>query len=71
MITDHTLAQIGTAHGCSAAAIALAWAVRSGNVIAIPESGSPAHVKENAVALSLTLTQEELQTLDVAFPGPK
>jgi diketogulonate reductase-like aldo/keto reductase len=71
LITDHTLAQIGTAHGCSAAAIALAWAVRDGNVIAIPESGSPAHVRENAVALSLTLTPQELQTLDAAFPGPK
>jgi diketogulonate reductase-like aldo/keto reductase len=70
LITDHTLAQIGAAHGCSAAAIALAWGVRSGNVIAIPESGSPAHVKENAVALSLTLTPQELQTLDAAFPGP-
>ena len=70
LITDPTLAQIGTAHGCSAAAIALAWAVRGGNVIAIPESGSPAHVRENAVALSLTLTPQELQTLDVAFPGP-
>ena len=34
------------------------------------ESGSPAHVKENAVALSLTLTTQELQTLDAAFPGP-
>jgi hypothetical protein len=63
-------AQIGAAHGCSAAAVALAWAVRSGKVIAIPESGSPAHVKENAVALSLTLTPEELQTLEMAFPGP-
>jgi diketogulonate reductase-like aldo/keto reductase len=71
LITDHTLAQIGTAHGCAAAAIALAWAVRDGNVIAIPESGSPAHVRENAVALSLTLTPQELQTLDAAFPGPK
>jgi diketogulonate reductase-like aldo/keto reductase len=70
LITDHTLAQIGAAHGCSAAAIALAWAVRSGNVIAIPESGSPAHVKENAVALSLTLTTQELETLEAAFPGP-
>jgi diketogulonate reductase-like aldo/keto reductase len=49
---------------------ALAWAVRSGSVIAIPESGSPAHVKENAVALSLTLTPQELQTLDATFPGP-
>jgi hypothetical protein len=28
------------------------------------------HVKENAVALSLTLTPQELQTLDTAFPGP-
>ena len=69
LITDRTLAQIGAAHGCSAAAVALAWAVRSGNVIAIPEAGSPAHVKENAVALSLTLTTQELQTLDTAFPG--
>jgi diketogulonate reductase-like aldo/keto reductase len=70
LITDHTLTQIGAAHGCSAAAVALAWAIRSGNVVAIPESGSPVHVKENAVALSLTLTPQELQTLDTAFPGP-
>jgi diketogulonate reductase-like aldo/keto reductase len=48
----------------------LAWAIRSGNVIAIPESGSAAHVKENAVALSLTLTPQDLQTLDAAHPPP-
>jgi diketogulonate reductase-like aldo/keto reductase len=48
----------------------VAWTIRSGNVIAIPESGSPAHVKENAVALSLTLTPQELQTLDAAHPPP-
>ena len=70
LLRDPTLAQIGTAHGCSAAAIALAWAIRDGKVIAIPESGSPAHVKENAVALSLTLTAQELQTLDAAHPPP-
>jgi diketogulonate reductase-like aldo/keto reductase len=70
VIHDHTLAQIGAAHGCSAAAVALAWVIRNGNVIAIPESGVPAHVKENAVALSLTLTPQELQTLDAAYPGP-
>ena len=67
-MTRASLARIGAAHGCSAAAVALAWAVRRGNVIAIPEAGSPAHVKENAVALSLTLTTQELQTLDTAFP---
>jgi diketogulonate reductase-like aldo/keto reductase len=68
LVRDPTLARIGAAHGCSATAVALAWAVRSGNVIAIPESGAPAHVKENAVALSLTLTPQELATLDAAYP---
>jgi len=71
LVHDPTLARIGAAYGCSAAAVALAWAIRSGKVIAIPESGSPTHVKENAVALSLTLTQLDLQTLDAAYPPPR
>ena len=70
LLRDPTLARIGAARGCSAAAIALAWTIRNGNVIAIPESGSAAHVKENAVALSLTLTPQELQTLDAVHPPP-
>jgi len=70
VVADHTLAQLGAAHGCSAAAIALAWVIRSGTVIAIPESGSPAHVKENAAALATALTPRDLQILDDAFPGP-
>jgi diketogulonate reductase-like aldo/keto reductase len=71
LLRDSTLAGIGAAHGCSAAAVALAWAIRSGMVIAIPESGSAAHVKENAVALSLTLTPQELATLDAKYPPPR
>ena len=71
LVHDPTLARIGAAYGCSAAAVALAWAIRSGKGIAIPESGSPTHVKENAVALSLTLTQLDLQTLDAAYPPPR
>ena len=59
---------LAAAHACSAATVALAWTIRSGNVIAILESGSVAHVKQNAVALSLTLTPQELQTLDTAHP---
>jgi diketogulonate reductase-like aldo/keto reductase len=70
LFRDATLAAIGSAHGCTAAAVALAWAIRSGKVIAIPESGSAAHVRENAVALSLTLTPEELAKLDAAHPPP-
>jgi diketogulonate reductase-like aldo/keto reductase len=70
LLSDPNLARIGEARGCLGAAVALAWAIRSGKVIAIPESGSVAHVKENAVALSLTLTSQELQTLDAAYPLP-
>jgi diketogulonate reductase-like aldo/keto reductase len=70
LLHDPTLARIGAAHGCSAAAVALAWTIRSGKVIAIPESGNVAHVRENATALSLALTSEELQTLDAAHPPP-
>ena len=70
LLRDPTLARIGAAHGCSAAAVALAWTIRKGNVIAIPESGSAEHVKENAVALSLTLTPDELRALDAAHPPP-
>ena len=54
LLSDPARAQIGAAYGYSAAAVALAWTIRSGKVIAIPKSGTVAHVKENAVALSLT-----------------
>jgi diketogulonate reductase-like aldo/keto reductase len=67
VINDKTLIQMGAAHNCSAAAIALAWVIRSGKVIAIPESGSPAHTQENAAALSITLTPEDIKSLDAAF----
>ena len=68
LLGDPVLGRVAAAHGCSAAAIALAWIIRSGNVIAIPKSGSVAHVKENAVALSLTLTSQEIRSLDAAHP---
>jgi diketogulonate reductase-like aldo/keto reductase len=70
LLANPALARIGAAHNCSPAAVALAWTMRSGRVIAIPESGSADHVKENAVALSLTLTPPELAALDTAFPPP-
>jgi diketogulonate reductase-like aldo/keto reductase len=71
VVGNSTLAQVAASHGCSAAAIALAWVIRGGNVIAIPESGSPAHVRENASALAIRLTPRDLEILDKAFPGPR
>jgi diketogulonate reductase-like aldo/keto reductase len=70
VIGDRTLAQIGSSHSCPPAGVALAWVIRAGNVIAIPESGTAAHVRENAAGLSLTLSPQDLKTLNTAFPGP-
>ena len=70
LVHDPMLTRIGTAHNCSASAVALTWTIRSGNVIAIPESGSPVHVRENAAALSLRLTPQEIETLNAAHPIP-
>ncbi|MBV8783293.1 MAG: aldo/keto reductase [Gammaproteobacteria bacterium] len=69
VVGDATLKRLGAAHGCSAAAVALAWTMRNGNVCAIPESGAPEHTKENAAALTVSLTPEDLKTLDGAFPA--
>jgi diketogulonate reductase-like aldo/keto reductase len=52
LVRDPKLGEVGAKLGYSAAAVALAWVIRSGSVLAIPESGSPAHVKENAAALT-------------------
>jgi len=69
LLRNPALARVAERHQRSPAAIALAWTIRSGHVIAIPESGSSAHVRENAAALSLQLTEADLAELDRAFPG--
>jgi diketogulonate reductase-like aldo/keto reductase len=71
LIGDPLLEAIGGRHGVSAAAVALAWALRHGHVVAIPESGSAEHVRANAAALSLALGAEDLAAIDAASPPPR
>ena len=68
LLRHPALAQVADRHQSSPAAVALAWTIRSGHVIAIPESGSPAHVRQNASALSLRLTDQDVDDLNRAFP---
>lgn len=66
------LAQIAAGHGASPRQIALAFLTRMSSVFAIPKAAKPAHVEDNAGALALELTQDEIARLDQAFPrGPK
>lgn len=55
-------------HEASPAQVALAWVLRREGVVAIPRAGRPEHVRENHAALALTLTDDDLTTLDEAFP---
>ena len=68
LLRNAALVRVAGRHQSSPAAVALAWTIRSGRVIAIPESGSPAHVRQNASAFSLRLTDLDLDELNRTFP---
>ena len=54
----------------SPAQIALAFALRHPQLIAIPKAVTPAHVRANAAAASIVLTAEDMATIDAAHPPP-
>ncbi len=63
-----TLRDVGSAHGASAAQVALAWTVqRHGEtVVAIPGASSVSQAQSNADALKLQLSADELDRIDQA-----
>ena len=70
LLADPVLGRIAGKHGKTPAQIALAWTLRHPNVISIPKASSPAHVRQNAEAISIVLEEEDLAALDQAFPPP-
>lgn len=66
------LAEIALAHGASPRQIALAFLTRKPSVFAIPKAAKAGHAQDNAGALKLELSAEDIARLDAAFPrGPK
>ena len=70
LLGSAALAEVAARHEATAAQVALAWVLRAGDVCAIPRTGNPEHVRENAAALELKLTDADLADLDAAFPPP-
>lgn len=64
------LAGVAARHGCTPAQAALAWTLQPG-VCAIPKASDPGHVRENAGALAVRLTDTDHAELDAAFPPPR
>jgi diketogulonate reductase-like aldo/keto reductase len=66
-----SLKAVADKHGATQTQVALAFVIRTGMVIAIPKASSIAHVEDNAKAAALVLDDDDLVSLDDAFPRPK
>jgi diketogulonate reductase-like aldo/keto reductase len=65
------LGKIAAKHQATIPQVMLAFAIRGGDTIAIPRSGSREHTLENAAADSITLSEEELRLIDQEYPAPQ
>lgn len=66
------LAAVGQANGASPRQVALAFLTRRSSVLAIPKASRVSHVEDNAGALGLRLSDDEIARIEAAFPrGPK
>lgn len=70
LFNSRAVQDVAHAHQATPAQVLLAWAIRQPGVMAIPKASSVDHVKENAAALALQLSDEAIALLDQAFPAP-
>jgi diketogulonate reductase-like aldo/keto reductase len=70
LVGHPVLRGIGARHRATSAQVALAWVLAHQGVSAIPQAGTPAHVRENRGALDVRLREDDMLELDAAFPPP-
>ncbi len=70
LLQSKALAAVAKRHNATPAQVAIAWTMRHGNVISIPKASDPTHVRENAVAGEIVLSDEDLAVIDAAHPPP-
>lgn len=71
LLRNPALARVAARHGASPARVAIAWGLRQPGVISIPKASTAAHLRDNAAAIGLTLSAEDLAEIDAAFPPPR
>ncbi|MCW3474647.1 aldo/keto reductase [Limobrevibacterium gyesilva] len=71
LLRSAALARVAHRHGATTAQIAIAWSLRHPGVISIPKAGSAEHARENAAALGITLSAEDLAAIDAAYAPPR
>jgi diketogulonate reductase-like aldo/keto reductase len=71
MLGNGELKKLAAKRGVTPAQLALAWLLHQDGVVVIPKAGRLDHLRENAAALEIKLTKDDLAALDRAFPAPK
>ena len=70
LLRSRALAEVAKRHSATPAQIAIAWGLRHKDVISIPKAVAAALVRENARVAVITLSSEDLATIDAAHPPP-
>ena len=70
LLRDRALAALARDVGASPVQLALGWLLRRPDLVAIPKSSDPAHVRAIADALNVRLPPATLARLDELFPPP-
>ncbi|WP_336781220.1 aldo/keto reductase [Paenibacillus illinoisensis] len=70
LLKHPVMRSIAAERGVTTSQIALSWVIRDGDVLAIPKAVQLSHVAENAAAMDIVLTNEEVGRLNEAFPAP-
>ncbi len=70
LFENKALQAVARSHGATAAQILLAFLLTKPLVLPIPRTQNAEHAIENAEAMEINLSQEELEILDQEYPPP-
>ena len=70
LTADPLLNEIAAAHHVSVFQLLLAWVIRNGETLAIPQSSSAEHVQDNLATAKLELSSDEWQLIQEKYPTP-
>jgi diketogulonate reductase-like aldo/keto reductase len=69
LLRSQALVAVAARHGVMPAQAAIAWTLQPG-VVSIPKAADPIHVRQNAAAATVHLTEADHATLDAAHKPP-
>ena len=70
LLRDPVLSGVAEKYRISIMQLLLAFVLRQDNMVAIPKAGSPAHVRQNAEVLRLSIAEEDWKEINKAFGPP-